>query len=139
MGRLDPVAFRTAFGAWATAALPILADEQIGLDGKTVRGSRDGAEGAIHLVSAFAGRARWVLAPQAVAEKANEITAIPEVLALLDRRGAVVSIDALGCQKAIAHAILTGAATLCWRSRTTIRPCAKTCGCGWITRRRQGG
>jgi predicted transposase YbfD/YdcC len=108
MGRLDPVAFRTAFGAWATAALPILADEQICLDGKTVRGSRDGAEGAIHLVSAFAGRARWVLAQQAVAEKANEITAIPEVLALLDLRGAVVSIDAMGCQKAIAHAIFDG-------------------------------
>jgi DDE_Tnp_1-associated/Transposase DDE domain len=108
LGRLDPVAFRTAFGAWATAALPILADEQICLDGKTVRGSRDGAEGAIHLVSAFAGRARWVLAQQAVAEKANEITAIPEVLALLDLRGAVVSIDAMGCQKAIAHAIFDG-------------------------------
>ena len=108
MGRLDPVAFRTAFSAWATAALPVLAGEQICLDGKTVRGSRDGAAAAIHLVSAFAGQARWVLAQQAVAEKSNEIVAIPEVLALLDLRGAVVSSDAMGCQKAIAQAIVDG-------------------------------
>ena len=62
------------------------------------------------LVSAFAGRARWVLAQQAVAEKSNEITAIPELLGLLDRAGAVVSIDAMGCQKAIAQTIIDGGA-----------------------------
>ncbi len=61
------------------------------MDGKTVRGSRDGENPAVHLVSAFAGQARWVLAQQAVAEKSNEITAIPDLLALLDLRGAVVS------------------------------------------------
>jgi len=110
MGRIDPVAFRMAFTTWATAALPALADEQVCVDGKTVRGSRDGATGAIHLVSAFAGRARWVLAQQAVAEKSNEITAIPDLLALLDLQGAVVSIDAMGCQKAIAHQIVEAGA-----------------------------
>src|SRR5512143_2757423 len=103
MGRIDPVAFRIAFTTWATAALPALADEQACVDGKTVRGSRDGANGAVHLVSAFAGRARWGLAQPAVAEKSKEITAIPDLLALLDRQGAVVSIDAMGCQKAIAQ------------------------------------
>jgi len=81
MGRIDPVAFRIAFTTWATAALPTLADEPVCVDGKTVRGSRDGATGAIQVVSAFAGRARWVLAQQAVAEKSNEITAIPDLLA----------------------------------------------------------
>ena len=110
MGRIDPGAFRTAFTAWAPAALPELADEPVCVDGKTVRGSRDGANGAIHLVSAFAGQARWVLAQQAVAEKSNEITAIPDLLALLDLQGAVVSTDAMGCQKAIAHQIVEAGA-----------------------------
>ena len=73
---------------------------------RAVRGSRDGANPAVHLVSAFAGRARWVLGQQAVAEKSNEITAIPDLLGLLDLRGAVVSIDAMGCQKAIAQTIV---------------------------------
>ena len=110
LGRIDPVAFRAAFTAWATAALPGLAGEQVCVDGKTVRGSRDGENPAVHLVSAFAGQARWVLAQQAVAEKSNEITAIPDLLALLDLRGAVVSIDAMGCQKAIAQMIVEGGA-----------------------------
>ena len=109
-GRIDPVAFRTAFTAWATAALPGLADEQVCVDGKAMRGSRDGANPAVHRVSAFAGRARWVLAQQAVADKSNEITAIPDLLALLDLRGAVVSIDAMGGQKAIAQAIVDAGA-----------------------------
>jgi len=71
LGRIDPAAFRTAFAAWATAALPPLADEQVCVDGKAVRGSRDGAKPAAHLVSAFAGRVRWVLVQQAVAEKSR--------------------------------------------------------------------
>lgn len=110
MGRIDPGAFQKAFTAWATAALPGLAAEQVCVDGKTVRGSRNGANPAVHLVSAFAGQARWVLAQQAVAEKANEITAIPDLLGLLDLRGAVVSIDAMGCQKTIARQIVEGGA-----------------------------
>src|SRR5512143_3659358 len=110
LGRIDPVAFRTAFTDWATAALPSLADEQGCVDGKAVRGSRDGANPAVHLVSAFAGRARWVLGQQAVAEKSNDITAIPDLLGLLDLHGAVVSIDAMGCQKAIARTLVEGGA-----------------------------
>jgi predicted transposase YbfD/YdcC len=110
LGRIDPAAFAGAFTAWARAALPVLAGEQVCLDGKTLRGSRSGPDRAVHLMSAFAGRARWVLAQQAVAEKANEITAIPDLLALLDLRGAVVSIDAMGCQKTIAHQIIEAGA-----------------------------
>ena len=110
LGRIDPVAFTAAFTAWATAALPGLADEPVGLDGNTIRGSRDGANPAVHRVSAFAGRARWVLAQQAVAEKSNEINAIPDVLALLDLHGAGVSLDAMGCPKAIADRIIAGGA-----------------------------
>lgn len=110
LGRIDPVAFRAAFTAWATAALPGLGEEQICIDGKAVRGSRDGATPAVQLVSTFAGRARWVLAQQAVAEQSNEITAIPDLLALLDLQGAVVSIDAMGCQKAIAQTLVEAGA-----------------------------
>ena len=110
MGRIDPGAFQTAFTAWATAALPGLANEQVCVDGKAVRGSRDGANSAVHLVSAFAGQTRWVLAQQAVAEKSNEITAIPDLLALLDLHGAVVSADAMGCQRAIAQTIIDAGA-----------------------------
>ena len=110
MGRIDPGAFQTAFTAWATAALPGLAGQPVCLDGKTVRGSRNGTNRAVHRVSAFAGQARWVLAQQAVAEKSNEITAIPDLLGLLDLHGAVVSIDAMGCQKTIARQIVEGGA-----------------------------
>ena len=110
LGQIDPAAFRAAFTAWATPALPGLAGEQVCVDGKTVRGSRAGENPAVHRVSAFAGQARWVLAQQAVAEKSNEITAIPDLLALLDLTGAVVSIDAMGCQKAIAQTIIDAGA-----------------------------
>lgn len=105
IGRLDRHAFGEAFRAWSQAALPSLGGEQVCLDGKTVRGSRDGDTPAVHLLSAFAGQARWVLAQRAVGEKANEISAIPELLALLDITGAVVTVDAMGCQKTIARTI----------------------------------
>jgi hypothetical protein len=57
-------------------------------------------------MSAFATQTRWVLAPPAVPDKANEITAIPDLLAMLEVNGAVVSIDAMGCQKTLAHQIV---------------------------------
>lgn len=110
LGRIDPVAFRAAFTKWATAALPDLAGEQIGIDNKAVRGSREGNHPAVHLVSAFAGRAHWALAQQAVAEKSHAIAAIPDLLGLLDLAGAVVLIDAMGCRKAIAQTIVDGGA-----------------------------
>jgi len=105
IGRLAPGVFAQAFVHWAQAALPSLADEQICLDGKTLRGSR-GQAGTVHLVSAYAAKARLVLAQQAVDGKTNEITAIPDVLGLLDLKGAVVTIDAMGCQKTLAEKII---------------------------------
>lgn len=105
IGRLKPDAFTEAFLRWVQAALPSLAGEQGGLDGKTLRGSRVG-EQAVHLMSAYAAQARLVLMQHAVADKANEITAMPALLSLLDLKGAVVSIDAMGCQKTIAEQIL---------------------------------
>jgi predicted transposase YbfD/YdcC len=104
-GRLKPEPFAEAFSRWVHAALPGLAGEQVCLDGKTLRGSRSG-EGAVHLISAYANQARMVLAQRAVADKSNEITALPDVLSMLDLRGATVSVDAMGCQQAIARQVV---------------------------------
>ena len=80
----------------------------IAIDGKVSRGSHDHAvnQSAIHTVSAFAAEQRLVLGQRKVNDKSNEITAIPELLDLIDIEGAVVTIDAMGCQKAIANKIL---------------------------------
>jgi predicted transposase YbfD/YdcC len=77
----------------------------INIDGKTIRGSGSGEKPAVHMVSAWAGEREIVLGQLAVAEKTNEITAIPKLLDLLDIHGATVSIDAMGCQKEIAAGI----------------------------------
>lgn len=105
LGRIDAKAFQGAFLQWVQAGLPSVSDEQVCLDGKTLRGSRSGDK-AVHLLSAYAVKARWVLAQQAVDKKSNEITAISDVLSMLDISGALVSIDAMGCQKSIAKTII---------------------------------
>jgi len=105
-GRINPKQFAACFTKWAEIALPSLAGEQIAIDGKTLRGSSYYGEGAVHMMSAFATRARWVLTQSAVNEKSNEITAIPDLLSFLDIKGAVISIDAMGCQKSIAEQII---------------------------------
>src|SRR6185437_5173725 len=79
----------------------------VAIDGKTVRRSGGKAgKGAIHMVSAFAARQRLVLGQLKVAEKSNEIVAIPKLLDLLTIEGAIVTIDAMGCQRAIARKII---------------------------------
>jgi predicted transposase YbfD/YdcC len=108
-GRIDRQAFAEAFTRWVQAALPSLSGEQVCLDGKRLCGSRK-EDGAVHLMSAFAAKARFVLAQQAVADKSNEITAIPDLLAMLELQGALVSIDAIGCQKDIARQIVEAGA-----------------------------
>jgi predicted transposase YbfD/YdcC len=107
LARLDPAAFQRCFTAW-TAALTKQKAEVIAIDGKTVRRSyqKKGAEEPIHVVSAFATGQRMVLGQAKVADKSNEIVAIPALLELLAIEGAVVTIDAMGCQRAIAQKIL---------------------------------
>lgn len=79
MGRIDRVAFAEAFARWMQDSLPELGAGHIALDGKTLRGSRqDGS--AVHLMSAFATQARLMLAQHQVADKANEISALPELM-----------------------------------------------------------
>ncbi len=102
---LDPVAFRRCFAAWA-ATLTQTPLDVIAIDGKTSRRSgRAGARDALHVASAFA-RQRLVLAQTKVSGKSNEIAAIPALLDLLSIEGAIVTIDAMGCQRAIARKIL---------------------------------
>ena len=105
---IDPEVFREIFAAFIRDLLPQAAERLIAVDGKTLRRSHDGTAKALHLVSAFATEARLVLAQTATAEKSNEITAIPELLKLLDLRSATVSIDAMGCQREIAQQIIDG-------------------------------
>jgi predicted transposase YbfD/YdcC len=109
LAALNPEEFRRCFIAWVSAMQKASQDkrEVIAIDGKTLCNSADVAEGttAIHMVSAFAAHARLVLAQQKVAEKSNEITAIPALLKLLDVSGHTVTIDAMGCQRNIAAQI----------------------------------
>src|SRR3982074_2241164 len=104
-GRINCEQFNALFIRWVQTELPSLADIHIAVDGKTIRGSRDYDGSAVHLVTAFACQARVVLTQQACAEKSNEITAIPEILSMLELRGATVSMDAMGCQKNIVKQI----------------------------------
>ena len=103
---LDAEAFRRCFAVWV-AALTKTPAGIIAIDGKTSRRSgRKGAGDAIHTVSAFAARQRLVLAQTKVDEKANEIVAILALLDLLTIEGAIVTIDAMGCQRSIAQKII---------------------------------
>lgn len=107
MNRIDPELFRTCFSSWVAACWPDKLD-LVAIDGKTSRRSHNRKTGqkALHLVSAFATNSRLVLGQEAVYEKSNEITAIPALLERLDLEGALVSIDAMGCNPNIAQSIL---------------------------------
>lgn len=107
IGALNPIAFRDAFLAWARALCKSTAGKLVSIDGKTIRGAFAGPDGsgALHLVNAWVSENAMVLGQYATDVKSNEITAIPELIKLLDLRGAVVSIDAMGCQKNIAGTI----------------------------------
>lgn len=107
LAALDAEAFQRCFVAWV-ASITGTAAEGIAIDGKTLRRSHDKKTGkaAIHMVSAFAARQRLVLGQVKVAEKANEIVALPRLLDLLAIEGAIVTIDAIGCQRGIAQTII---------------------------------
>jgi predicted transposase YbfD/YdcC len=115
---LRPAAFEAAFNAWIARLRDDAAAETgvdrpiISLDGKAARRSHDAANelGALHVVTAWAGEYGLALGQQVCEEKSNEITAIPELLEKIDIRGGIVTIDAMGAQKAIAEAIIRGKA-----------------------------
>lgn len=105
---LLPEQFQACFAAWMAEVAEQLGLHQIAIDGKTLRGSHDRGQGkaALHLISAWAVENHLSLGQQAVDAKSNEITAIPKLLEILDLHGALVTIDAMGCQKEIAEQII---------------------------------
>lgn len=107
---LDPEAFGACFGAWMAAACPELGLRHVAIDGKAMRGSRGPQGTAAHVVSAFATANGVTLGQRKVDDKSNEITAIPELLKMLDIAGALVTIDAMGCQTKIADQVRAGGA-----------------------------
>jgi len=104
---LDAEKFQRCFVAWVAGLTGVSADV-IAVDGKTMRRSyqKRGAKAPIHMVSAFAARQRLVLGQVKVAEKSNEIVAIPALLDMMAIEGAIVTIDAMGCQRDIAKKIV---------------------------------
>ena len=110
LARLDPGAFEKGLLGWMQAVQEITENRLVAIDGKTLRGSSNKRDGkaAIHMVSAWATENKLSLGQVVVDAKSNEITAIPELLRLLDISGALVTIDAMGCQKEIAAQIRQG-------------------------------
>jgi predicted transposase YbfD/YdcC len=107
MNRIDPELFAGCFSSWVAECWPDKPD-LVAIDGKTSRRSHDRKRGqkALHLVSAFATTRRLVLGQEAVDEKSNEIAAIPALVERIQLEGALVSIDAMGCNPNIAQSIL---------------------------------
>ena len=105
LATLDAEQFQRCFVAWVAALTGVSADV-IAIDGKTSRRSKRGSKEAIHMVSAFAARQRLVLGQVKVSDKSNEIVAIPALLEMLAIEGAIVTIDAMGCQRDIAAKIV---------------------------------
>jgi predicted transposase YbfD/YdcC len=109
---LKPAEFEKCLLSWITALHEITAGQVVAIDGKTLRHSFDAATGksAIHMVSAWATANNISLGQVVVDAKSNEITAIPKLLQLLEISGSVVTIDAMGCQTAIAEKIVSSGA-----------------------------
>ena len=105
--RIDPKAFERCFQRWVQSIVETLGVQVIPIDGKNLKGSydREQKQSALHLVSAWASEHRLVLGQVKVADKSNEITAIPVLLELLDLAGCIITIDAMGTQTAIASQI----------------------------------
>jgi predicted transposase YbfD/YdcC len=105
---LDPKGFQNFFTRWVQDLSESLKGVTVAIDGKTLRGSHDKTNGksAIHMVSAWASDIRLVLGQIKTNDKSNEITAIPELIKTLALKGAVVTIDAMGCQKKITQTII---------------------------------
>ncbi len=107
ISQINPKQFQKSFLHWMADCHQATAGDVIAIDGKTVRRSFDKSkkQGAIHMISAFSTANKVVLGQLKTAAKSNEITAIPELLNLLEIKGCIVTIDAMGCQKDIAKTI----------------------------------
>lgn len=110
--RINPKVFEQCFQKWVQSIVETVGAQVIPIDGKTIKGSYDREQGksAIHLVSAWSSECRLVLGQVKVADKSNEITAIPALLELLNIAGCIITIDAMGTQTAIASQIFNAKA-----------------------------
>lgn len=102
---LNPKEFQERFIDWVEHTCGKENREIISIDGKTMRGSRSKEHKPIHMISAWANKAKAVFGQMAVEEKTNEITAVPELLELLDIEGTIITADAMSCQKEIVRRI----------------------------------
>lgn len=103
---LDGDGFEACFIKWMERLCPSLRGHAIHIDGKSLRGSHNGIEAMAHLVSAWDSKVGVTLGQVKTADKSNEIIAIPQLLRLLDIRGATVTIDAMGCQREIVKQVI---------------------------------
>jgi len=103
---IDPAVFGQCLVSFVTTLSPDLKDRLVNIDGKTLRGSRKADESTVQIVSAWAQHNGLTLAQQAVDKKSNEITAVPKLLRLLNLKGAIVTLDAMGAQRKIAIEII---------------------------------
>ena len=133
---LRPEAFEKCFRAWVASMRQMLPGEIVAIDGKSSRRSHDRGAGlgALHLVSAWAADNRLVLGQVATEQKSNEITAIPKLLEMLELEGALITIDAMGCQKKIAQQIIDqgGDYVLALKGNQGKLACGATATCGRI-------
>jgi len=108
ISRLSPEGFQRCFMNWIEAMQEEMPNEVVAIDGKTARRSYDRRrnKNSLHMVSAWGCANGLVLGQEATEEKSNEITAIPKLLALLELRGCIVTLDAMGCQRAIAEQVI---------------------------------
>jgi predicted transposase YbfD/YdcC len=108
ISRIEPEQLQKSFIKWMRQVNTLTQGEVVAIDGKTLRSSynRDDRKSAIHMVSAFATANGVVMGQVKTGEKSNEITAIPELLKMLDIKGCLITIDAMGCQKNIAKTII---------------------------------
>ena len=109
---IEPEEFQESFQSWIESIQELTEGQIVAIDGKQIRGSKDGFLGkrAIYMVSAWAEANELVLGQRKVDEKSNEITAIPELLKILDISGCTITIDAIGTQTKIAKAIVDSGA-----------------------------
>ena len=112
ISRINPQGFQDAFLRWLRSLRKGM-QGVVAIDGKTLRGSRFKEQSALHIVSAWASEQHLTLGQRQVDGKSNEITAIPPLLRMLELKGAIVTIDAMGCQKEIAATIIDGQGDYC--------------------------
>lgn len=114
LSRIDPVEFQKCFLDWTSSLVGCQNGRLLNIDGKTLRRSgRRKEDSPLHIVSVWANEQHMALGQTTVEAKSNEITAIPKLLDLLDLQGALITIDAMGCQTAIARKIIDGQGEYC--------------------------